>query len=372
MSKSIPVVAVCLLLLVSSADAHGILTKPASRAAAALHGNGDASMQHGGLCPTNGGGCSGGGCVSNNACAWYGLYTVPRNVSVWNPTLPDAFRTWHNYEPYTYQTIVEATPGVLISKPWLAPGSRAITTPCGTSDNGTSMLDLPSTPGAVWKRGGTAEVAWGVSANHGGGYAYRLCPVGRGATEACFQQNHLQFEGGSSWVQYGNDEAGRIPFASQTLDIGTVPKGSQWNKNPIPACVRTSAGCPSCFYSKFHPDCSIKNQTCSSSCKFGMCQPKCAGACAHSPKISAGCVGENFNGTQFPERVPGVSGGTVGSWPGVLSAQQPSNTVGANYSIVDRVKVPAALKPGKYLLSWRWDVEGSAEIFAQCADVKVV
>lgn len=358
--------AVCLLLLVSNADAHGMLTKPASRALVALYGNADASMQHGGLCPAIGGRPT----DTQNACTWYGVYVPPRNISDWDPTLPDSFRTFKNKEPYTFMT-KEATNPIIeeTSMPWLAPGSRAITTPCGTTNNGSSMLDLPRTPGAVWKRGGTAEVAMGISANHGGGYAYRLCPVGLNATEDCFQQNHLEFDGTRSWVQYGNDEVGRVPFTTQTLDTGTLPKGSQWKKNPIPGCVRTSTGCPSCFYNKLHPECLSKNQTCSSICKFGLCEAKCA--CV--PKIiSAGCVGEAFNGTQFPEPAPGVSGGSIGSWPGIVSSQQPSSTVGANYNIVDKVKVPATLKPGNYLLSWRWDSENSAEIFTQCADVQVV
>ena len=42
-----------------------------------------------------------------------------------------------------------------------------------------------------WQSGGTAKVGWGLKANHGGGYSYRLCPVGKGGpgdvTEDCFQ-----------------------------------------------------------------------------------------------------------------------------------------------------------------------------------------
>ena len=45
----------------------------------------------------------------------------------------------------------------------------------------------------------------------------------------------------------------------------------------------------------------------------------------------------------FPEPAPGISGWGKGGW---------------DFSIADTVKVPAGLKPGPYLLSWRWDCEG--------------
>ena len=38
---------------------------------------------------------------------------------------------------------------------------------------------LPHMPSAtVWKAGGVYDVAWRMQANHGGGYSYRLCPLG--------------------------------------------------------------------------------------------------------------------------------------------------------------------------------------------------
>jgi hypothetical protein len=37
---------------------------------------------------------------------------------------------------------------------------------------------LPKAPSnTVWAAGDTVEVAWGVRANHGGGYQYRICPT---------------------------------------------------------------------------------------------------------------------------------------------------------------------------------------------------
>ena len=42
-------------------------------------------------------------------------------------------------------------------------------------------------------------MAWGIAANHGGGYQYRLCPAGEDPTEECFQKTPLEFVGEVSW-----------------------------------------------------------------------------------------------------------------------------------------------------------------------------
>ena len=55
----------------------------------------------------------------------------------------------------------------------------------------TKTVDLKDAVFTEWKSGGTEKVGWGLKANHGGGYSYRLCPVGEGGpgdvTEDCFQ-----------------------------------------------------------------------------------------------------------------------------------------------------------------------------------------
>ena len=55
----------------------------------------------------------------------------------------------------------------------------------------TKTIDLKDAVFTDWVRGDKAKVGWGLKANHGGGYSYRLCPVGEGGpgdvTEDCFQ-----------------------------------------------------------------------------------------------------------------------------------------------------------------------------------------
>merc|ERR1711879_270120 len=42
-----------------------------------------------------------------------------------------------------------------------------------------------------------------------------------------------------------------------------------------------------------------------------------------------------------------------------------------SFGIVDRVKIPASLEPGPYVVSFRWDCEQSAQIWNQCSDVNI-
>ena len=50
-------------------------------------------------------------------------------------------------------------------------------------------------PGASWRAGSKVNVSWSITANHGGGYQYRLCPANQELTEACFRQTPLAFTG---------------------------------------------------------------------------------------------------------------------------------------------------------------------------------
>ena len=58
----------------------------------------------------------------------------------------------------------------------------------------------------IWHRGQPAEVLWASGMGHRGGYAYRLCKVNDGkvweVTEQCFQNGHLNFYGGTTWIYF--------------------------------------------------------------------------------------------------------------------------------------------------------------------------
>ena len=41
-------------------------------------------------------------------------------------------------------------------------------------------------------------------------------------------------------------------------------------------------------------------------------------------------------------------------------------------SEVRQVMIPADLAPGRYVVSWRWDCEETAQVWQSCADVKIL
>ena len=97
----------------------------------------------------------------------------------------------------------------------------------------------PDMPVTEWVAGSYQEVAWYVSANHAGGYSYRLCKVSDGGiselTEECFQKNPLEFVGEQQWVQYAKDRTTgkRTELTALQTTEGTFPEGSMWRANPM-------------------------------------------------------------------------------------------------------------------------------------------
>jgi hypothetical protein len=323
--------------VLAQAHAHGVLTKPASRSVKLVYGDDADGMATAGFCNET-------GFEVPSTCGWFGNLGDPQT----NPrTLPDSLMTWHDYSPYNSSTLPMAI--AKQTTPWFAPGATTVNAPCGEHGTFGRMEDLPRTTASKWHRGGQEEVAWSPSTNHGGGYAYRLCPLpsnSSAVSEDCFQSHHLEFAGTTAWVQWGAETESRVAFTAQRLATGTVPEGSQWTKNPVPGCVNS----PDCRYRDPWPECPTGN--------------------------SSGCVGDTFTGTQFAPPAPGVSGGGYPA-PVITSGVQPGPSQdhdwwGADFNIVDLVHVPASLKPGDYLLSFRWDCEESNEVFMGCADVMLV
>ena len=76
----------------------------------------------------------------------------------------------------------------------------------------------------------------------GGGYSYRLCKADQELTEECFQKTPLPWAGDFQYVQYGTDTSDRSEFVANRTSEGTMPEGSVWTKNPIPACNTTDGG----------------------------------------------------------------------------------------------------------------------------------
>ena len=126
----------------------------------------------------------------------------------------------------------------------------------------------------------------------------------------------------------------RPPFF---VSVGTHPRGSHWSRNPVPACLFCD-----------HAKC-MRNHT---SHKVGDASWVAQQHCSQS------CSGLNITGrtcppgvTQFPEVLPGISGYYANMClPAAGNHGQAScdGLAGFEFSIVDKVVVPAALTAGEY------------------------
>jgi len=184
-------------------------------------------------------------------------------------------------------------------------------------------------------------------ANHGGGYAYRLCPKKEGVslTEECFQQHHLSFVGNESWIQYGDDESNRTAIPAVRTSKGTNPVGSQWTKNPIPACAGYVGGSSSPFRIPFLFRCSQAQ---------------------FEPPLKEWITPSKW------APLPGLYGFGVGAVGPVLDQKEFDWwTARFSFNIIDKVQIPADLPTGEYALSFRWDCEQTPQVWQQCADVTI-
>merc|ERR1719240_852469 len=105
--------------------------------------------------------------------------------------------------------------------------------PQGYSPGQKGSEVLPEQKPTLWQAGATAEVGWGLSAQHGGGYSYRLCPKGSKLNEECFQSNVLTFASPNSTMHFNDNSHADIKIPTSTY-IGEA--GDQWRRNPIPGC----------------------------------------------------------------------------------------------------------------------------------------
>merc|ERR1712179_73069 len=127
---------------------------------------------------------------SGAICLWYTNYTMKEGET----TIDESLRTFANIEPM-YEDYVK-------NNPWMAPGSAKVFS------------------------------GWGMAANHGGGYSYRLCKIPEegvsGLTEECFQKTPLKFASDKQWIQEGDDISTKREFLANRTTVGTVPAGSEW------------------------------------------------------------------------------------------------------------------------------------------------
>ena len=234
--------------------------------------------------------------------------------------------------------------------PWRAPGTARPQDPCGVAggnhrgikqtagaeyfptpnakigDLGSKVLQ-PYFSGANWKAGSVVNASWFIQANHAGGYYYRLCPADEALTEECFERTPVPFEGTETFIRVksGKESAVKAVFLSK----GTHPAGSVWKMNPVPEC------CPGASDAEAGA-CEKEGYTCGSYTKDETGR-KCG---AHT------CGADSGMGKSVP----------AFPWP-TDDRSAPPTGVEPKFAIVDRLRLPPDLKPGHWVLGWRWDCE---------------
>lgn len=276
-------------------------------------------------------------CGSHEDFYYFSPWRAPGSAPVIDASL-HAARAHHNCDkPKTHRSTIRTRPSLQACGS--AGGRFAYQSlgPAGAQYQNTSLARegdvgsrLPAGPSqATWKAGDAVEVGWTVMANHGGGYAYRLARADAPLTEKTFQEMPLDFVGGSV-LRWGGDKSTQLPFDPKAkgweTNKGTVPAGSTWRKNPVPSGLWSRMG------PQFQPVCE-ESEECIRGFSEGLGARQ--GACK--------CSGYSNGGPLLP-----------------------------NLEIVDRVRVPSTLAPGRYVLQWRWDCEESDQVWASCSDVTVV
>eukprot|EP00038_Savillea_parva_P008737 m.178828 g.178828 ORF g.178828 m.178828 type:complete len:366 (+) comp14632_c0_seq1:29-1126(+) len=239
-----------------------------------------------------------------------------------------------NNDPY-YRTFNRDVPAMSSEdwtqhNPWRAPGAAPVYDSCGMAGGSPewtatqlSFIDtknakqgdkgsevLPKMPtGIVWTAGATVETKWGIRANHGGGYQYRLCPANETLNEACFRQHAVPFAN-DTYLEWGNGT--RLSIESRLLSspIYNGTGNSTWKMNPLPY-----------------------------------------GKASQAPEFDPPCH----------ETVDPLKNHT-----GLCSGQMPWDV-----AIIDTLVVPSTLPPGDYVLGFRWDCEETAQIWLSCADISI-
>lgn len=274
---------------------------------------------------------------------------------------PDAdykpFITNDMTEYVTYDTdyLPDSLKSIYNKHPWRYPGKAPVIDSCGVSSG--SWLDNTNAggypvPGYAagfkgsdlqvqeknqwnqWVAGGTVEVAMGVTANHGGGYQYRLCPADSTINEECFQQNVLQYVDNTSTLFWLAEESGMTssPITIAATRFSVDSDTNVWTKNPIPAFKCLTGGAPSEY--------------------------------VHHPTES--CT--QANGPQFTPPT-----GLEDQFWGFNSVRDGQHQADDTFRwlpfISDMVKVPEV--SGHYVLSWRWDSEQTPQVWTNCADVYI-
>jgi len=266
-------------------------------------------------------------------------------------------------DPKYRTTNLDAEPGSVADiwkfNPWRAPGKAPVFDSCGMAggnyvevfnagaykttkyakqgDLGTEVLK-PRPTGIVWNRGDTVQARWELTASHGGGYQYRLCPANESLNEECFAKTPLQFaptsEGYKHTVIMADPEKNHVINATLVTEGG----GQGWMVHPMG--YGSSAPCD------WNPGAQGKH-----------CEWKCNECGAPWYAADGACPDPGCSHNGLPT---GIDYGKT----------FPNTNLGSN-TIQDALLVPTHVQPGAYVLQWRWDCEATSQIWTSCSDIEI-
>eukprot|EP00041_Stephanoeca_diplocostata_P007815 m.112842 g.112842 ORF g.112842 m.112842 type:complete len:390 (-) comp17044_c0_seq1:271-1440(-) len=363
-------------LCIASVEGHGSVIMPLSRNSIDAETSAWSDGKHpetGTIEPYNCG-CTNGSDICNNgqSCFWFSQgCTIGCSKCDGNGTrLPNFDHCPHESINATlnlpkYRTANQlAVPGseqdIFKFNPWRAPGKAPVFDSCGMAggnyfevfnagaynttkfakqgDLGSKVL--PKRPsGTVWKRGDTAKTRWQLTANHGGGYQYRLCPAESPLTEECFQNTPVKFATETHMIRFQNTSLDREIPAVLVKEGG----GVGWMRQPIP--YFTTNACDYIVPQGKHCDWKCDGCGAPKYAADGACPVNCA---EHYPGLPVAGADKHIT----PNPLPGID----------FHA----------FAIEDTLQVPSDIAAGAYVLGWRWDCETTSQIWTSCSDIMIV
>lgn len=230
---------------------------------------------------------------------------------------------------------------------------------------GSTLPAMP--PQATWQAGSNVEVGWWILAQHGGGYSYRLAPASAPLTEKTFQKMPLDFVG-PSILRWGGDKATQLEFNASRTSVGTTPAGSMWARNPIPRFPEQwedegPAFEPVCEESQA---CKDLAWNCAGNCGFNGGDCRCSGAPKNVEIVDVLKVKHTSASPASPASPHGQPPHLIAQISlsaECCSRQQareiPHRLIASSPCVL---QIPKDLKPGHYVLGWRWDCEETDQV----------
>merc|ERR1712178_577715 len=161
-------------------------------------------------------------------------------------------------------------------------------------------------------------------------------------------------------------EYSRETIAAMRLSTGTVPVGSTWTRNPIPACKSIAGGA---FNLGCHVSATPGKYKPTKITDFQFPPPGKDKVRADVDAYLAGFgTGACFGCNQEVNPWDCNKFGKIGR--NNCSVDE-TNAQTFSFNVVDKVKVPK-VPAGKYVVSFRWESEQTPQIWSTCSDVTIV